>query len=108
MKSQTEYAAKLAAMNDDELVKETENKVWLSGYAANNPRSAYHWQCDACYDEAKQRAKPWLYKRGWNAAYVSAGHELSESDIEAAKENEKTATAVDCEDKFALPHGAGT
>ena len=45
----------------------------------------YHWQCDATHDEARRRQKPWLYQRGWNDAYRSAGHEPSESDIEAAK-----------------------
>jgi hypothetical protein len=76
-----EYAAKLVAMTDSELVEEVKDRVWLSGYATNNPR----WQCDATHDEARRRQKPWLYQRGWNDAYRSAGHEPSESDIEAAK-----------------------
>ena len=75
-----EYRAKLEAMSDIEFVGEVESKVWLSAYAANNPRSKYHAECDATYDEAKRRNKMWLYKRGWNAAYVSAGHTLSEHD----------------------------
>ncbi|WP_247997028.1 hypothetical protein [Brucella tritici] len=86
MTERNDYVGKLSRLSDAELVEETEQKVWLSGFAANNPRSAYHWQCDACYDEAKRRGKMWLYQQGWNKAYVSAGHELSESDIDAARE----------------------
>lgn len=81
-----EYADKLAAMTDAELVEETENKVWLSGYAANNPQSKYHAECDATYAEAQRREKPWLYQRGWNKAWKSAGHELSDWDMQRAKE----------------------
>lgn len=88
MTERNDYVGKLTRLSDAELVEETEQKVWLSGFAANNPRSAYHWQCDACYDEAKRRGKMWLYQRGWNKAYVSAGHELSQSDIDAAKEGQ--------------------
>lgn len=80
----TEYAEKLKAMTDSELVDEVECKVWLSAYAANNPRSKYHDECDAAYSEAQRRKKPWLYQRGWNKAWVMAGHELSADDRERA------------------------
>jgi hypothetical protein len=80
-----QYRKKLAGMTDDDLLNEVESKVWLSGYAANNPRSEYHGQCDATYDEAKRREKVWLYQRGWNAAFRSAGHTPTERDIEAAQ-----------------------
>lgn len=50
-----EYFAKLAAMTDPELYQECKSKIWLSAYANNNPRSDYHWQSDACYDESKKR-----------------------------------------------------
>lgn len=79
------YAEKIAAMDDGAFVDEVENMVWLSAYAANNGRSIYHAKCDATYNEAKERGKPWLYQRGWNAAYRSAGHELSESDRAKAR-----------------------
>jgi hypothetical protein len=85
MTEQDEYTVKLSGMTDDELVKEAEQMVWLSAYAANNPRSAYHWKCDQTYDEAKRREKPWLYQKGWNNAYESAGHELSDANIAAAE-----------------------
>ena len=42
--------------------------MWLSAYAANNPRSDYHWQCDACYDEAIRRGDEGLYISGWEKA----------------------------------------
>ena len=31
-------------------IEETERMIWLSAFANNNPRSDYHWRCDACYD----------------------------------------------------------
>lgn len=54
-KPKAEYLARIAAMNDVELEEECKSKIWLSAYASNNPRSDYHWHCDACYDEAKRR-----------------------------------------------------
>ncbi len=57
----SEYFARIAAMDDNQLRKECEKQIWLSAYAANNHRSDYHWQCDATYDEAKRRGKPEIY-----------------------------------------------
>ncbi len=54
---QTEYRSRLEAMDDAKLFEETKDKIWLSAYAANNPRSCYHWQCDATYDEWDRRGK---------------------------------------------------
>ena len=51
----TEYVEGLALRTLDDLEKETKNKIWLSAYANNNPRSDYHWHVDACYDEIKRR-----------------------------------------------------
>lgn len=45
------YVNKLQKMSKAELSEETEQMIWLSAFAGNNPRSDYHWQCDACYDE---------------------------------------------------------
>ncbi len=42
-------AAALAEMAD--------KYIWLSAYAGNNPRSDYHWQCDAVYDECQRRGR---------------------------------------------------
>lgn len=61
----SEYLARLAAMTDEKLEKETEEMIWLSAYAANNPRSDYHWQCAACYDECVKRDKPKIYDRAY-------------------------------------------
>ena len=49
------YVDKLGAMSDAALFEETKTQIWLSAYAANNPRSDYHWQCDATYDEWRKR-----------------------------------------------------
>lgn len=53
----SEYLSKLMGMTDDALFAETKDKIWLSAYAHNNPRSDYHWQCDATYDEWCRRDK---------------------------------------------------
>jgi hypothetical protein len=55
------YIAKLAACSDEELAEECDKYIWLSAYAANNPRSDYHWMVDACYDECERRGKPKIY-----------------------------------------------
>lgn len=84
MMAEIAYADKLQAMDDGALVDEIESKVWLSAYAANNGRSKYHTECDLTHDEARRRGKPWLYQRGWNKAYESCGHSLSDDDIARA------------------------
>lgn len=62
------FADKLAAADEAGYLKIAEDYIWLSAYAANNPRSDYHWMCDACYDEARRRGRPELYKRAWERA----------------------------------------
>jgi hypothetical protein len=64
-KPKSEYLERIAAMEMVKLIAETESKIWLSGYANNNPRSDYHWHVDACYDELKKRT-------GDNEAYDKA------------------------------------
>lgn len=64
---QEAYCALLTTLSDTELRKATESKIWLSGHANNNPRSCYHWQADACYDEAERRGKPEIYKAAYDA-----------------------------------------
>lgn len=56
-----EYLDKIAAMSDKELREETSHAIWLSAYADNNPRSDYHWQCDATYDECQRRGRGEIY-----------------------------------------------
>lgn len=67
-----EFADKIASMTDEAFVTEATQRIWLSAYANNNPRSDYHWQADACWDEAQRREKPKLYTRAYNAAYEQA------------------------------------
>jgi hypothetical protein len=67
-KPRQEFADRLAKANDAEFLKVAEQFIWLSAYAANNPRSDYHWMCDATYDEAKRRGKPELYDQAHKAA----------------------------------------
>lgn len=67
-KLKQEFADKLAAADDKEFIKIAEDKIWLSAFANNNPRSDYHWQADACYDEAERRGKPELYSQAWHKA----------------------------------------
>lgn len=58
-----QYLDRLAAMSDDALRTECKNKIWLSAYASNNPRSDFHWQCDATYDECSKRGKAEIYSQ---------------------------------------------
>jgi hypothetical protein len=67
-KPRQEFADRLFAKSDDEFVKFAEQCIWLSAYAANNPRSDYHWQAETCIAEAKRRGKPELYDRAWRRA----------------------------------------
>lgn len=70
-KPKMEYVDKIVDMTDEDLYEETKRKIWLSAYANNNPRSDYHWQVDACYDE-------WV-KRGNKAGYKKAYDEVVRS-----------------------------
>ena len=64
----TDYLQKLVNMSDDELRRETTQKIWLSAYATNNLRSDYHWHCDACYDECKRRSRLDIYEKAYESA----------------------------------------
>jgi hypothetical protein len=55
-------------MNDQDLGKECEKMIWLSAYAANNPKSDYHWMVDACCDECEVREKADIYAKAWDRA----------------------------------------
>ena len=57
-----DFADRIAAMDDAEFMKTAEQYIWLDAYAANNPRSDYHWMSDACYAEAQERGKPGLFE----------------------------------------------
>lgn len=66
----SEYIAKLAAMSDEALGRESYSMVYQSARCANNPRADWHWMVDACYDEAQKRdpdAK--IYEKAWKECY---------------------------------------
>lgn len=72
-KPRQNYADRISAMTDEELLKETESTIWLSAYANNNPRSDYHWQADACYSECSSRGKEEIYSKAYEIAKARAG-----------------------------------
>jgi len=63
----SDYIKRLEGKDDKALYRETENKIWLSAYASNNPSSDYHWHVDACYDECERRGKPDIYKKAYKS-----------------------------------------
>lgn len=67
-KPKSDYIEKIRCMDKDVLFQETKQKIWLSAYANNNPRSDYHWQCDACYDEWVNRNDTGSYEKAWRSA----------------------------------------
>ncbi len=56
-----QYIAHLRTLSDDKLGEECEHKIWLSAYAANNPKSDYHWHADECYTESQERTDKGIY-----------------------------------------------
>jgi len=72
-KPRSDYLAKLQGMSRGELAEETKQMIWLSAYAANNPRSDYHWQCDATYDE-------WIWRDGDAKNYSRAHKRVMEEN----------------------------
>lgn len=66
-----DYLAKLEAMTDEQLGSECQQIIYLSAWAANNHRSDYHWQCDACYAEARKRdEKASIYDKAYKRCYA--------------------------------------
>lgn len=65
------FADTIADLTDQQFVDVAKKKIWLSAYASNNPRSDYHWQADACHDEAERRDNPALYKQAYDRAVAS-------------------------------------
>jgi hypothetical protein len=51
----SEYVERVNKLERAFLIDETKQAIWLSGCAANNSRSDYHWHVDACYDELVKR-----------------------------------------------------
>lgn len=69
-------------MHDEHLYEETKRMIWLSAYANNNPRSCYHWMCDATYDEWKKRNKIDQYKKAHSEVTRKVAGEDEEEDEE--------------------------
>jgi hypothetical protein len=67
-KPKADYIRKVFAMTEVELLKECQDKIWLSAYAANNPRSDYHFMCDVCYDAS--------FARDGKAAIYAKAHRI--------------------------------
>lgn len=68
---QIAYVQRLAGMDAVALRKEAESMIWLSAFANNNPRSCYHWQCDAVYDECKRRGSGVIYDEAHKSVRAS-------------------------------------
>lgn len=68
------FIAKLATLTNTELFDEAKKYIWLSAYASNNQRSAYHWMCDATYDEAARREKPEIYSNAHKSTMRDEGY----------------------------------
>lgn len=84
MTEREKFIEEIKGMHDDKLQDRTEMLIWLSAFAANNPRAPAHWQVDLCYDEWKERDSLWRYQAAFNDAYASAGYNVSETDRLAA------------------------
>ena len=69
-KPKADFLLTVAEMTATELEEKTEQAIWLSACANNNPRSDYHWQVDACHDECARR-DPDMYERAYRKAYRS-------------------------------------
>ena len=63
------YVERLKNMPQELLEKETKRKIWLSAYANNNPRSIFHQQVDACYDELERRGDVGKYQELWEEVF---------------------------------------
>lgn len=63
---QDKFCADLETLDDVVLKERTKQLIWLSAYAYNNPRSKYHWQVDACHDEAARRRRPEIYVEAYD------------------------------------------
>lgn len=69
-KPRMDYVRKVLAMTEADLFRETERAIWLSAYAANNPRSDYHWHVDVCFLACEKY--PGLYTRAFRTASGTA------------------------------------
>ena len=87
-----EYAAKLQAKNDDEIINEVRNQVYNAGFFPVHSR--HDQKATQCWKETERRQKPWLYQRGYNGALRDAGQEVTAFDLERASESHYTKEAA--------------
>ena len=66
------YGLKVWLMTDEQMYVQTEQMIWLSAFAANNPRSDYHWKVDFLYAECVRRGREDLYQKAWEHASGTA------------------------------------
>jgi hypothetical protein len=64
-----EYVRQIEKMTDDQLDKETGQKIWLSAYANNNPRSDFHWHVDLLNNEWDIRGQHERYGKIYDRVY---------------------------------------
>lgn len=67
-KPKQDFADRIALMNEGLLLSTMETIIWLAAFAANNKRSDYHWQSQACYNECDRRGKLDLYEVAYDRA----------------------------------------
>ena len=67
------WSETIATLSDDDFVVKAAEMIWLSAFAENNPRSAYHPMCDMCHDEALRRGNANLYVMAFDKAKRDAG-----------------------------------
>jgi len=70
---QANFVARLDSMSEEELSRICGEYIWLSAFAANNPRSCYHWMVDACYDACKKRDRVEIYSKAHKRVSDEAG-----------------------------------
>jgi len=76
-KPKSEFIESLKIKTESELYDVCKEYIWLSAYASNNPRSDYHWKCDACYDECANRGKNGaggIYERAHKSVMKDCGY----------------------------------
>ena len=69
----SEYLAKIAAMDNENLSSETYQMIYHSARCYNNHRADWHWMVDACYDECKGREGD-IYQKAWDECYRDHAH----------------------------------
>lgn len=63
--TQQDWRNRLYEMSDENLYLHCVRYIWLSAYAYNNPKSDYHFLCDAGYDECAARDLSEIYDRAY-------------------------------------------